>query len=478
VQDEELTAAIRLVQERARSRVPQGSLGLDGIAAADLMPLVHARDSAESKVAAIGTVNPRRGGVVNAVVQRVKRMISRGLNWHVREQVEFNRATMACVQATLEALTDVSRGIAALAAYHQQMRLELEARDEKLEGYHREAEELKDIRRHWAEWRVGFEERSNAAEIHMLPTISEQQGAFQHRLTLLEQSFRQLVSQTHSEFSRELAANTVDVQKRLWDDLQKVRGEYDQLIHSELRLLRQRGPAVSAAVPVHPPTPQAGGAAAASAPVSIDWMRFAETFRGSEDRVREQQQNYAARFAGAVGEVLDLGCGRGEFLEAARAAGVHARGIDLNEDNVSLCRGKGLEAERADMFAYLEAQADASLGGVLCSQVIEHLTPDQLPRLAILVGAKTRPGALAIFETPNPECLAIFATYFFIDPTHTRPVPAQLLRFYLHEAGFGGVEISYLSPASDAIPALTELPAAVRDALFGGLDYSLVARKL
>jgi O-antigen chain-terminating methyltransferase len=207
-------------------------------------------------------------------------------------------------------------------------------------------------------------------------------------------------------------------------------------------------------------------------------MRFAEAFRGSEDRVREQQHHYAARFAGAIGEVLDLGCGRGEFLEAARDAGVHARGIDLNEDNVALCRSKGFDAERADMFAYLEAQPDASLGGVLCSQVIEHLTPDQLPRLANLVGSKTRPGGLAIFETPNPECLAIFATYFYIDPTHTRPVPAQLLRFYLHEAGFGGVEISYLSPASEAIPALAELPAAVRNALFGGLDYSLVARKL
>src|SRR5439155_3234039 len=146
------------VQERARSRVPQGPLGIEGVTAADLMPLVHARDAAESKVAAIGTVNPRRGGLLNAVVQRIKRMVSRGLDWHVREQVEFNHASMACVQATLEALTDVSRGIAALAAYHQQMRLELDPREEKLreelnqklDGYHREAEELKDIRLHWA----------------------------------------------------------------------------------------------------------------------------------------------------------------------------------------------------------------------------------------------------------------------------------------------------------------------------------------
>jgi 2-polyprenyl-3-methyl-5-hydroxy-6-metoxy-1,4-benzoquinol methylase len=466
VRDEELTAAIREVQQRAKSRVPQGPQILEGIAPPDLMPLVHARDAAEPKVAAIGTVNPRRGGLVNGLVQRVKRLISRGLDWHIREQVEFNRASMACVQATLEALTDLSRSIAALAAHHQQMR-------QDLGGYHREAEELKDIRLHWSEWRQAFEEKRNAAEIYMLRSISEQQGAFQHRLTLLEQSFRQLVKQTHSEFSQELARNTLEVQKRLWEDLQKIRAEYEQIIHTELRLLRQK-PSVSAPAPA----PAAPVASISAPPIPIDWMRFAETFRGSEDRIRKQQRKYAERFQGVIGEVLDLGCGRGEFLEAARAAGIHARGIDLAEENVMLCLGKGLNASRADLFAHLETLRDHSLAGALCSQVIEHLAPDQLPRLLNLIGAKLRQGALVIFETPNPECLAIFATHFFIDPTHTRPVPARLLRFYLEEAGFGGVGIEYLSPAVESFPELAEIPARVRETFFGGLDYALTARKL
>src|ERR1700730_16963692 len=116
---EELPAAIREVQERVRSQAPQGSLGLDGITAAELMPLVHARDAAEAKVAAIGRVNPRPGGLKNSIIQSLKRFVSRALDWHVREQVEFNRASMACVQATLEALTDLTRGLAALAAHHQ-----------------------------------------------------------------------------------------------------------------------------------------------------------------------------------------------------------------------------------------------------------------------------------------------------------------------------------------------------------------------
>jgi O-antigen chain-terminating methyltransferase len=384
---------------------------------------------------------------------------------------------VACVQAGLEAFTDMSRAFAAMAAYHQQLRQEIDGLRQELAGYHREADELKDIRRHWSEWRVGFEERRAASEIHMLRTISEQQGAFQHRVTLLEQSFRQLVSHQHAEFAQELARNTAEVQQRLWEDLQKVRSEYDQLIHTELRLLRQKQMTASAVAPAAAAAQPAFHTHAAP-PVPIDWSRFAEVFRGSEDRIRRQQERYLRIFAGAVGPVLDLGCGRGEFLEAAREAGIRASGIDQSQECVALCSAKGLDAECADMFAYLASVPDRSLGGVLCSQVIEHLPPDQLPRLIHLLGAKLRPGARVVFETPNPECLAIFATHFLIDPTHTRPVPAPLLRFYLEEAGFGAIEIETLSPAVETMPALAELPAAVRDAFFGGLDYAIIATKL
>ena len=439
------------------------------------MPLVHARDAAEAKVAAIGTVNPRRGGLANAIVQRVKRLISRALDWHVREQVEFNRASMACVQASIEALNDVSRAMAALASHHAAIVSQQQALRGNLEDYHREADELKDVRRHWSEWRVGFEERRAASEIHMLRSISELQGAFQHRVTLLEQNFRQLAGQQHREFSEELARNTLDVQKRLWEDLQKIRAEHERLIHTELRLLRQKTapalPAHTAAAPETPaPVPQIA--------IPIDWQRFAETFRGSGEHIRGQQDRYVRRFADAVGEILDIGCGRGEFLQAARDAGLSARGIDANEECVALCRSRGLDAICADMFVYLESCGDRSLGGAYCSQVIEHLPPAELPGLINLLAAKLRPTGVAIFETPNPECLAIFATHFYIDPTHTRPVPSVLLRFYLEEAGFGGVEIEYLSPASDSMPAVAELPEAFRNTFFGGLDYALIARKL
>ncbi|HLH43709.1 MAG TPA: class I SAM-dependent methyltransferase [Bryobacteraceae bacterium] len=468
MKEDDLLAAIQAVRARARARAPDGNLGLEGVAAPDLTPLLHARDAAEAKVAAIGTVNPRPPGLKNSIAQALKKLIARALDWHVREQVEFNRAAMACVHATLEALGDVSRALAALAAREKPLR-------EALEAYHREsaaaAGEMRDVCRHWAEWRPAFEERRSASEIHLLRTMSELQGAFQHRVTLLDQSYRELARQQHASFTAALDRNTIDVQKRLWQDLEQIRREYESLIYAELRALRQTRAVAQASAggtPAMTQTPRYG----------IDWLRFAEVFRGPEERIREHQRKHAARFVGAAHEIVDIGCGRGEFLEAARELGLAARGVDSSEECVAWCASKGLAAARADLFEFLDALPDRSLGGAFCSQVIEHLPPERVPMLVALLAAKLHPGALALFETPNPECLAIFATHFYIDPTHTRPVPAALLRFYLEEAGFGGIEVERLEPAAHSMPALQELPPTLRDAFFGGLDYAILARKL
>jgi 2-polyprenyl-3-methyl-5-hydroxy-6-metoxy-1,4-benzoquinol methylase len=478
LEDDELTAAIQAVRDRVRARHPENGLGVEGVAAADLLPLLHARDAAEAKVAAIGTVNPRPPGLKNNIAQWFKRKISRSLDWHVREQVEFNRASMRCVQASLEALTETNRALAMLASHHRALREEMERTyREEILTLRREAQELKDIRTHWAEWRVGFEDRRAASEIHILRTISELQGAFQHRVTLQEQSFqqteqsyRELSRHQHREFSEALERSTLDIQKRLWADLQEVQRQFEKLIHTELKVIRQKAaagtvPAAASTAPRH------------ETPIHVDWMRFAETFRGSEENIRDRQRHYVLRFAGSA-PVLDLGCGRGEFLEAARDAGLAASGIDQSDECVALCRSKGLHAEKADLFTYLDALADQSLGGIYCAQVVEHIDPHRLPDLIPLMAKKLRSGAVAVIETPNPECLAIFATHFYLDPTHSRPVPSRLLGFYMEEAGFGRLEIEYLSPAVNTMPALGELPPAVREQFFGGLDYAIFGRKL
>jgi hypothetical protein len=95
-----------------------------------------------------------------------------------------------------------------------------------------------------------------------------------------------------------------------------------------------------------------------------------------------------------------------------------------------------------------------------------------------LAASKLARGGLLAIETPNPECLAALSMHFFLDPTHTRPVPSALMNFYMEEFGFGGIEIRRLSPAVESMPALASLPADFREAFFGGLDYAILGRKL
>lgn len=474
---EELAAMIAEIRQRVRARNPNGAAAGD-IPLPDLTPLLHARDAADAKVASIGTVNPRAPGLVNAVVQRVKRFVARALDWHVREQVEFNRAVMACVQSTLEALNESNRALAALAG-----RINTDTY-----ALREEARQLKDIRTRWSEWHVHWEKTLANTEIQFLRSVAELQGAFHHRVTLMDGQYREQIKAQHADFEGALARSTEEVQKRLWgnleeiqkrlwEDLAKLRAECDAVVHAELRVLRQK---ISISRPVEP----AGVSAPSAAPPSqfesfdsIDWLRFADRFRGSEADIEQRQKIYATRFQGSVG-VLDLGCGRGEMLEVLRAAGIPARGVDLNPDSIAVCRSKGLEAEQADLFAYLSALPDASLGGMVCCQVVEHLPPQRLPELVRLAHAKLRTGALIAIETPNPECLAIFATHFYVDPTHRHPIPPALASFYLEEAGFGRVEIERLSPAIDSMPSLAELPERFRKDFFGGLDYVAFAVKL
>jgi O-antigen chain-terminating methyltransferase len=137
-----------------------------------------------------------------------------------------------------------------------------------------------------------------------------------------------------------------------------------------------------------------------------------------------------------------------------------------------------LHAEVGDLFAYLSAQPEQEFDGIFSSQVVEHLDPRRLPEMIELCAAALRRGGLLAIETPNPECLAIFATHFYLDPTHTRPVPHPLLSFYMEEAGLGQIEIHELSPAAESFPAIAELPEQFQKKFFGGLDYAIVGRKL
>jgi O-antigen chain-terminating methyltransferase len=264
---EELTAILREVRDRARARYPQSSGGgPPDPPLPDLLPLVHARDAAEGKVASIGSVNPRRGGPVNAAIQLVKKTAARLLDWHVRDQVEFNRKIVSCIDASIEALNSANRAFVELAG--------------EIRELHRlgdEANQLKDIRTHWSEWRLEWERKLSQNEMQFLRGLADMQAAYQHRSTLMESNFRDIAKSQHQAFETVLDKSVIEIQQRLWQDMEKVRGEYERLIHTELRLVRQRAIAAPAAAVAPLIADQAPPR------LQFDYARFAERFRGSED---------------------------------------------------------------------------------------------------------------------------------------------------------------------------------------------------
>jgi O-antigen chain-terminating methyltransferase len=508
VESAELIAILREVRERVRAQRPETSAGA-GIPVADLMALVHARDSALGKVAAIGTVNPRGGGLGNSVVQAWKRLVARVLDWHVREQVEFNRQVLACVDAAIEALNEDNRALVELgsriAAAQESLRAaqeslgqdiqaaqerlgrDIQAAQERLgrdiqavqESLGQEIQmmqeslgpEMADIRKHWTEWRAGWEFKLAQNEIQFLRSVADLQGAFQHRATLMDMSFRETVRAQHADFTGALERSAVEIQKQLWL-------EFERTIHAELRIIRQRAQVAAArgTGAVHPPPAPAQESSQEPAPWAMDAARFAETFRGSEEYVKAGQRQYLPNFEGCQ-NVLDIGCGRGEFLEIMREAHIPAVGIDLSRESVEICRLKGLAAETADLFTYVAGLAEESLDGIFCAQVVEHLPPERLPEMIQLCAGRLARNGVLVIETPNPECLAIFATHFYLDPTHARPIPHPLLAFYLEEFGVGVMEVRKLAPAVESMPSLESLPEAFREAFFGGLDYAIIGKK-
>jgi len=194
------------------------------------------------------------------------------------------------------------------------------------------------------------------------------------------------------------------------------------------------------------------------------YVGFEDRFRGSIDDIRDKQRMHVPVFAGAS-DVLDIGCGRGEFLALLKAAGVSARGIDLNTEMVASARERGLDAVEADALAHLESLPDASLGGIMSSQVIEHLAPSYLVALLPVALKKLRPRAPIVLETINPACWLAFFSSYLRDFTHVWPVHPETLQYLLQASGFTRVELRYSEQAPDSVRMRGVDPAS-----FAGLD--------
>ena len=178
---------------------------------------------------------------------------------------------------------------------------------------------------------------------------------------------------------------------------------------------------------------------------SHKYVGFEDHFRGSAEDIRARVTEYLPIFTGTA-DVLDIGCGRGEFLALLREHGIPARGVDLNPAMVEVCREQGLDASTGDALAALRALPDASLGGLFAAQVVEHLEPRYLAQLLDAAFDKLRPGAPIVLETINPACWFAFFESYIRDITHVRPLHPDTLQYLLVASGFQQTEIRYRAP--------------------------------
>jgi glycosyltransferase involved in cell wall biosynthesis/SAM-dependent methyltransferase len=179
----------------------------------------------------------------------------------------------------------------------------------------------------------------------------------------------------------------------------------------------------------------------------LGYRGFEDIFRGDEDRIRQAQERYVTLLRDADW-VLDLGCGRGEFLDALRDAGIRGRGVDLDPTMVERCRQKGHDVELADAATALRALEDRTVPAVFAAQVVEHLSADQLHELLELCAAKLSPGGTAIMETVNPHNPAALKA-FWTDTTHHHPMFPEVLLAHCRLAGFSSGDVVFPEETDD-----------------------------
>jgi SAM-dependent methyltransferase len=261
-----------------------------------------------------------------------------------------------------------------------------------------------------------------------------------------------------------------------------------RLAEHDDRLVRvERRPAVPArgqpAALTPPPEPAAQ---------PFDYFAFESRMRGPRELIRERQREYVDDFRD-VAPVLDVGCGRGEFLSLLAEAGIEAKGVDVDPDMAAFCRDQGLDVEQADALAYLNELDEQSLGGIFAAQFVEHLKPGPLTSFIALAASRLRPGGVLVLETINPLSLFALRNYF-ADLTHAQPLIPDTLSLLVKEAGFESPEVRFLNepeqaqllesvelpPGAEFDPARRALESnrsRLNEVVFGPQDYALVAHR-
>jgi SAM-dependent methyltransferase len=213
---------------------------------------------------------------------------------------------------------------------------------------------------------------------------------------------------------------------------------------------------------------------------------FDERFRGNRTDIKVRLRIYLAtlkeaQVSTADHPIIDLGCGRGEWLELLQEVGLRAKGVDRNPVLIEECRQYELDVVEGDILTYLCSLPTGSVAAVTGFHIVEHLPFDILLKMFDETVRVLQPGGVAIFETPNPQNILVSTHEFYIDPTHYHPMPSQLLRFIAEVKGLSRITLLHLHPFPETHKVQeTGLEVAKRfnELFYGPRDYALIGWKV
>lgn len=326
-----------------------------------------------------------------------------------------------------------------------------------------------------------------------LTRLIEIVGNMELRLDQAHQDDRKLVERSNAERDRRLreVEETADRDRAhvgaLVDDIARQRSRLDALLRRttdpEAAVPTSEPAATTRPVPTAIPTDAAAFPDPRPARFYAD---FEARYRGNRDEIMDRQRHYLDVIEAAAGDggvVLDVGPGRGEWLELLGTRGIAAYGVDTNEAFVAAAEPVGIDIRLGDAVEHLRGVPERSLAAITAFHIVEHLPFAVLLDLVDAAFAALRPDGVLVIETPNPQNLVVGAYSFHLDPTHVRPIPPPLLDFTVEQAGFRDREVRQLHPMDAERAALAAAPDALRDALvpiadllFGPQDYAVIAR--
>ncbi|WP_026732955.1 class I SAM-dependent methyltransferase [Fischerella sp. PCC 9605] len=214
------------------------------------------------------------------------------------------------------------------------------------------------------------------------------------------------------------------------------------------------------------------------------YAAFEDQFRGSREDILNKLKFYLpfieeAKVGTTEFPILDVGCGRGEWLELLRESGYTAWGLDINRIMLEQCRARGLEVIESDVIAYLQSLPDGSLGAVTGFHIIEHLPFEKLIQLFDETVRVLKPSGLVIYETPNSQNVQVGSHLFYIDPTHRNPLPSIMVKFVAEIRGLCNVKVINLNPFSKEFKLIgSEVAEQFSDYFYGPQDYAIIGYKL